>query len=140
MITRGQIVYCAETLLGVTFRHQGRNPSVGLDCVGLAVTVAKMVGLDPYDTSSYSRRPDGSKFLEHFSRAGCKRKPILEAKPGDLIIFKESSYPCHVAILGYDDFMIHSFILRRKVVREKLAGIWLPKRVTCFEYPTVEEE
>jgi lipoprotein Spr len=138
MTTREQIVGSAQGYLGVTFRHQGRNPVAGLDCVGLVVQVCKDNELTGYDFSTYSRRPDGSAFLHHFIEAGCFRKPVLDALPGDLMIFREASYPCHVAILSGNNKMIHAYIRRRKVVEELLAGQWPDKRVACVQLPRIE--
>ena len=69
-------------------------------------------------------------------------KPVAEAMPGDVMIFREGGHSCHAAILGYKGDLltiIHAHAARRKVMEEYLnQGSWLENRVACFEFRGLE--
>lgn len=141
MATRAQIVEEARSYLGTKWVHQGRTRQ-GVDCAGLVVRVGNGLGLIQYDRSDYQRNPNGSAFLHYFKDGGGVQKPILEAKPGDILVLREGAYPCHTALVGEKSTgltIIHAFVTRKAVVEEPLVGAWLAKRVACFQYPGVED-
>ena len=47
----------ARNYLGVPFKHQGRNPSIGIDCIGLAQLAARDCGIVAPDWTDYARHP-----------------------------------------------------------------------------------
>lgn len=138
MITREQVVTEARTWIGRQWRHQGRNEN-GVDCVGLVVMVCKALGLSDYDSTSYGRDPDAMKFLPHFINGGAERINPLTAGDGDLVIFRQSKFPCHSGILATmhgTRSVIHAHAGRRKVTEELVpedAAI-----VACYHLPGVE--
>lgn len=141
MATRAQIVEEARSYLGTKWLHQGRTRD-GVDCAGLVVCVGNGLGLIQYDRNDYQRNPNGSAFLHFFTEGGGVQKPITEAKPGDILVLREGTYPCHTALVGEKRgglTIIHAFVVRHQVVEEPLTGAWLAKRVACFQYPGVED-
>lgn len=136
MPNRDDVVNTARTWIGVPWLHQGRTRN-GIDCVGLIVVVAKELGLSDYDSNNYQRRTHGLAFLRHF-RDRMKEKPVSEAAPGDVLLFRDSAYPCHSSIVGFDRdrlTIIHAYALRKRVVEEPLnQGKWTDKMVACFEF------
>ncbi|MRG98876.1 hypothetical protein GIY21_01055 [Xanthomonas sontii] len=60
-----EAIAAARRLLKVPWLHQGRNPRVGIDCVGLLVLA---YALD-YDHTSYSTHPHAGQLEEHLERA-----------------------------------------------------------------------
>lgn len=140
MLSRDKILEAARSWIGVPWLHQGRSRH-GVDCVGLIVKVAHDLGISDYDSNDYQRRTHGHAFLRHF-RENMKEKPIAEAAPGDVMLFRDSSYPCHSSIIGKDHrglTIIHAYAIRRRVVEELLEqGDWISKRVACFEFDGVE--
>lgn len=141
MIKRQEIVDLARTYLGVKWQHQGRTRE-GIDCAGLVVVVGKELGLIDFDMTNYRRRPDKDHFVQFFAQGGGIRKRIIDAKPGDVLVMRESTYPCHSVIVSekYDvPHIVHAHMPRRVVFEEQLIGEWLEKRVACFSFPGVAD-
>jgi cell wall-associated NlpC family hydrolase len=143
MIARADVVAAARTWIGATWHHQGRSEH-GVDCVGLVVMVCRSVGLAGYtdaaDVASYPREPKAADFVGYFLKGGGTRVPILDALPGDLLLFREQRYPCHVAILASDPrgaTIIHAHATRRAVLEEAMIAEWLGKRVAAIRLPGV---
>jgi len=103
--------------------------------------VAVALGLSAYDTKAYQRRTHSNEFLRHF-REAMDEKPVSEAQPGDVMLFRDSAYPCHSAIIGERDgelTIIHGHAMHRKVLEERLSqGDWMQKRVACFQFRGLE--
>jgi len=131
----------ARAWLGTPWRHQGRTKH-GIDCAGLVILVGKNLGLINYDTTDYQRRTHSTQFLKHF-KAHLTQKPVMDAAPGDVLLFRDSAFPCHSTIVSEKDgelTIIHAHALRRMVVEEWLgSGDWLSRRVACFAYPKLED-
>lgn len=134
---RAAIITAARKYLAVPWRHLGRGIH-GLDCVGLVVMVCRDLGISGYDLATYPREPVSAEFLSHFLKGGGIRVPIDGALPGDLMLFREQRYPCHVAILSERDghaTIIHAHATRRTVLEEVLIPVWLSKRVAAVRLP-----
>lgn len=134
-----RIVTEARGWLGVPWRHQGRSRS-GVDCVGLIVQVARALQLSEYDSTAYSRRPEGQGFVQHF-RDHLTAIPIPEAQPGDVLLFADLAYPCHCGLrttLRGVPHLLHAHALRRKVIEEPFAGEWPDKARFAFRFPQSE--
>ena len=141
-ITRAQIIAAARTHLGAPFRHQGRSPA-GMDCVGLLVLLARALGQPHEDVTGYTRRATGRGFLEHFHAHLVEIVPS-QARPGDVLVFVETIYPCHTGILtsvaGSDTpHLIHAHALRGCVLEEPFVGEWPAKLRFAFRFPSLVE-
>jgi len=139
MDLRAQIIEEARKYLGVRWFHQGRTMS-GIDCVGLIVKTAGALDLFDYDTTTYNRRPRNFDFLKCFHDAGLKPKKIEDMQEGDILVFKESSYPCHTGFVSKKNqapHIIHAHLLRRKVIEEPFINPWVSKAVACFEFQQI---
>ena len=126
--------------MGTRWLHQGRGRN-GIDCAGLVIVVGNELGLIEYDTFDYQRRTTGPDFMRHF-RTNLESRPLREAEPGDVMLFRDKQFPCHSVILGEQRgglTLIHAFASRRCVVEERLdQGDWLSRRTHCFKYPGVD--
>ena len=135
------VVAEARSWLDVPWQHQGRT-RLGVDCAGLIVLVAKALGFSQYDSTSYQRRALGRDFMTHF-RANMAQRPVADARPGDVLLFRDSAFPCHVTILaerGGVPTLIHAHAQRRRVVEEPLEqGDWMDRRVACFGFRELED-
>lgn len=141
MVTRADIVARAREYLDVKWVHQGRTMH-GIDCAGLVIKVGHDLGLIHYDRTDYQRMPKASEFTGYFTEGGGIKKPVASARPGDILVMRESLYPCHATIVSEKHgvlHIVHAYALRKKVVEEPLDDKWLKKRVACFAYPGVEE-
>lgn len=140
MVTRDAVVAETRSWIGVRWLHQGRNRH-GIDCIGLVVVVRSALAIGDYDLTGYPREPDGT-FMTHFFRAGGVRVPILDAKPADLLLFRDARSPCHVGIVTVRDGevmrMVHAHTTRRKVVEEPVIHEWQQKWVAAIQMPDVD--
>lgn len=113
MITREDIVREARALIGTKFRHQGRDPETGIDCLGLLVCVARALGHEPTsDFTNYPRRPDPQKLLAGL-RGELTEIAIDEARDGDVVMIRlpREEEATHLGILAdgrYDLMLIHA--------------------------------
>lgn len=103
----------ALVLKGIAFRHQGRDPVTGLDCVSVPRYLCELQGIVlPEELQrameSYSEQPDGWAMLEKL-RAQPRyfqeimvtdNKVPIEALPGDLLQMFVYRNPKHMAILS----------------------------------------
>lgn len=140
MTTRAQIVAEARTWGGVPWRHMGRNRA-GVDCCGLVAKVAHELGLSDYDFVGYTRHSFDHTFFHHFSER-MRQKPIPEARPGDVVVFLDHTYPCHVGIVAERNgrpSLIHAYAGRRKVVEEEFTEVWQKKVAGVFEFYGLED-
>ena len=129
------IVAEARTWLGVPWRHQGRSRT-GVDCAGLVVQVARALELADYDTTAYSRRPQGQGFVAHF-QAQMDGLAIPQAQAGDVLIFADQAYPCHCGFLTeWRDrpHLLHAHATRRQVIEEPYTGEWPAKVKFAFRF------
>lgn len=135
-VSRKDIVNEARKWINIRWRHQGRT-KLGIDCAGLIILVGNSLNLIDYDTANYQRRTHGTEFLDHF-RNNMHQKPILDAQPGDVLLFRDKQFPCHSTIvseIGGSQTIIHAHALRKKVVEERLnQGDWMQRVVACFEF------
>lgn len=117
------IVLIAQGLVGVRYRHQGRNEA-GLDCAGLIIVVAHLLGLTDKDTTSYSRRPNAPEFTAFMLETGCTQLPYGKHENGDILRMNTAGWPVHIAIYEIDErgqeWYIHAFLPHKKVTRDPL--------------------
>lgn len=88
----------ARKLLGVKWRHRGRNARA-VDCIGLLVVAARGAGFDIEDEGDYGREPWDDRL-----RRGCRRRfgePVPTAEAGDVVVIRwGKAEPSHLAIVG----------------------------------------
>ena len=102
-ITRQQIVDEALKLLNVPFRHEGRDPKTGVDCVGVPFVVGEALGY-PYlnDVKGYRRTPSAQVIRETL-RSNCDEIAKEDVKPGDIYLMRMGGMkPRHAAFLISD--------------------------------------
>lgn len=113
----------ARTWLGTRWVHQGRA-KVGVDCAGLVIRVCHGVGLEANDMQGYRRTPEAYTFINHI-RTQTDFQP--EPRPGDIGIFAESQFPCHVGIFSEKHgqlHLIHGYARAGKVIEEPFIHDW----------------
>jgi len=125
-------------MVGTRWRHQGRQPGFGLDCIGVVVCVGEELGFQVFEpiTIAYQRHAAADGFIRYFREFG-KEIRLSQLHAGCVLAFREDKYPCHAGIVATDDHgatLIHAYALRRKVVEERLTLDWLSRVVGIFEY------
>lgn len=131
MATTGTaIVGMARTLVGVPYHHQGRDPSIALDCVGLPVAILRGLGLSYDDFTAYEEEPDGRTLIEYMDRNGV-RVPEDQMRPGDVLVFffgRRREYPQHLGILTqrvHPQMFVHTHRGVGKVIETHLDERWV---------------
>lgn len=140
-LTPDVLIAEARRWLGTPFRHQGRTAG-GIDCVGLLIVIARGLGLPHHDVTGYTRRATGMGFLEHFHAHLTEIVPT-DARPGDVLVFVETSYPCHTGLMTRHRgavHLIHAHALRGRVLEEPMAGEWAGKLRFAFRFPHLSED
>ena len=152
-----QIVSQARTWLRTPFHHQARLKGKGCDCLGLIVGVVNELGLKDkngvklaaYDEITYPKEPDGAYLIEKLTGL-LAEVPIVDARAGDLALFKVRENPQHLAILT--DYapagvggaasgneqptlgMIHCYARARRVVEHRLDDDWKSRLLKVFRW------
>lgn len=113
------IAKIAKSYVGTPFRHQGRLPGVGLDCVGVPICAMREIGIEVDEPDHYSMDPDSSVLI------GCIREvadeiPASDIEPGDMLVFwwSKPDMPKHVAIYVGRGMMVHSYRSYRKTAMD----------------------
>lgn len=93
---------------GVMFRHQGRDPETGLDCIHAPAWAYKAQGLQfppelEAQMKNYSEAPNGWRMME-IMRQWFQEIPVIDnqvpdAEPGDLLQVYVRRNPQHVAVI-----------------------------------------
>ena len=131
------VVAAARGFLGVRWHHQGRS-SAGLDCAGLVIAVAHVLGLSAFDTRDYGRLPSGQRMREILD-AHCARAPALQ--PGVVALMRFEADPQHLAIVAdyvYGGLsLVHALMTERRVCEHRLDTHWRARIVALYALPGV---
>jgi hypothetical protein len=63
--------------------------------------------------------------------------PLVEVRPGDVLLLADAAYPCHCGILTErhgQAHLLHSHALRRQVIEEPYLGEWPAKARLAFRF------
>jgi cell wall-associated NlpC family hydrolase len=142
MTTRLDVVACARSWLGTPFHHQARLRSVGVDCAGLVIGVARELGFVPedFDVGGYGRLPDGKSLMECCC---CHMEPVGAdvMLPGDVLVVTYDQAPQHLGVLG--DYrhgglsLIHAASRAGRVIETRLMFSRSMRFVGAFRFPGV---
>lgn len=135
MMKRQDVVDAARKYLGVKWKHQGRMPESGLDCLGFIVQVAKDLGMEPHDPVDYTRMPDGQRLMQELN---VQLKPVLTYDTGDVLLMRMGTNPQHLAIVTETGGIIHSYANIRRVVEHPLDDEWKSRIVCAYSVPGIE--
>lgn len=135
----------ARKLIGIRWRHQGRNPDRGLDCGGVPDIIATRLGWAHQPIRAYSRYPDGWS-LKAYLREEMIEIPRPLLQPADLLLFLNiipGTWPCHVGIVADCPerlTIIHGDAIEERVVEHGLNETWYAKIAGCFRFREVAQE
>jgi cell wall-associated NlpC family hydrolase len=116
---RAELLSSAKKYVGTPYRYGGKDPS-GFDCSGFTQYVYRTQGLS-LPPNSASQASSG------------KRLSPLQAKPGDLLIFREAGRVKHVGMIVDKDHsslkMIHASSSRGVIIEDVLDSNYWKKRM-----------
>ncbi len=102
-LRREQILSAAEQLIGLPFVHQGRSAETGVDCVGLLVVVARLVGYpDIKDIEGYRRIPSSTVIKETLAD-NLDEIAVEDARVGDVFLMRQGGLLARHASIYYSD-------------------------------------
>jgi len=134
-----EIVAIAKGLVGVRYRHQGRNQA-GLDCAGLVIVIAHMLDLTDKDTTAYSRRPNATEFTAFMLEAGCTQLRNDGLEHGDIVRLNTSGWPVHLGVYEIDDrgqeWYTHAFLPHKKVTRDLFTDVVKRTMSSVWRFPS----
>lgn len=140
---------CARAMIGTPFRHQGRTPGQGVDCIGTVVLALMGAGWFPSNPvtalrNDYGRVPDPSVLLEAITGEAA-RVDYGSTVPGDLLLlcWDGKKLPQHIAMVSRVDFdgsdgtspkryMIHTHQTIGQVAEHWIDPAWPPKLWGCY--------
>jgi hypothetical protein len=114
-----EIVERARALVGGRFRPQGRDPLVGLDCVGVvlrALEIPAALVRRNYHLRGDYRAEIQTLLSKWFWKVG-------EGHAGDILLFEISSEQCHLGVNCGRSF-VHADALLRRVVETPMPPRW----------------
>jgi cell wall-associated NlpC family hydrolase len=127
-------------LIGVRWHHQGRDPVLGVDCIGVVIVYLRSLGYTINDRTDYTHDPDGSLLAEATRVLGAPVALGAGAgnfiQPGDVVLMEFSRHkPRHAAIVGdhpHGPTIIHADNKAGKVVehradeqwKRRVVGVW----------------
>ena len=93
-------VAAARQCLGTPFRHQGRVPGVGLDCLGLILHVGAAVGCPLAAPRAYAHDPAQYNLLAGADANHCleRVRDLSELQAGDILMIRVGAHVRHMAI------------------------------------------
>ena len=114
----------AEKLRGTPFRLLGRDPSTGLDCIGLATCALERAGGSARAPSAYRlRNLDIGDFIGCAPRSGLRgaRGPVLR---GDLVLTRPGPAQHHLLVSLGEALFVHAHAGLGRVVIQPLREDW----------------
>jgi cell wall-associated NlpC family hydrolase len=119
-VTAGdEVAAAARALVGVRFRAQGRDPALGLDCVGVVAEALRRAGAAAAIPRNYAvargRLPVGAVPADFVVCDG--------GVVGDVLLCRVAATQLHLAVRAYDG-IIHADALARRVVARPGAVPW----------------
>lgn len=99
-----------RTYRGTPFRHQGRRKGHGIDCIGIALAAARLIGaITPEEEKgfpAYGRLPfRDSRNLRNLISTRMRIIPIPDVKPLDIALMTIYGLPMHLGVIA--DFAAH---------------------------------
>lgn len=107
----------ARQFIGVPFRLHGRDPAVGLDCVGLVAAALAAMGRTPSVPNSYALRNSNIDSLLKFASSNGFGASSDTVRPDDLIMVLPGPAQFHLLVAEHESSFIHAHAGLRRVVR-----------------------
>ena len=141
-----RIVTEARGWIGTPYLHQCATKGAGTDCLGLLRGVWRAVyGAEPEAVPAYTRdwaEPTGEELLWQAARRHLRAKPVAEAAPGDVLLFRmrEGAVAKHLGLqgrIGAAPSFIHAYT-GHGVVESPLSSPWARRIAARFAFPDLD--
>jgi NlpC/P60 family putative phage cell wall peptidase len=138
--TARQVLAEASTWLGTPYRHGSSHKGLGCDCLGLVRGIWRaLYGAEPEMLPTYAADWAEAGGGEPLIEAACRhmrQKPVAEAAPGDLLVFRWRAGLAakHLGVLAADGRFIHAYE-RHCVMASVLVPQWRRRIAGAFAFP-----
>ena len=124
MDTASRIARAADDLVGIPFRLQGRDPSTGLDCIGLVL--ASLAAAEIPLTLPADYRPQRRGFALPYEALAAAGLIAIRAprRAGDVLLLETGPAQVHAAVAVSRHRIVHAHAGRRRVVESPLPDHW----------------
>ena len=133
------VVAAARGWIGTPYLHQASVKGAGCDCLGLLRGVwREVLGAEPEVVPPYTMdwaEPQGIEVLLGAARRHLGEKPVAEAAPGDVLVFRmrAGAVAKHVGLMAGPDRFIHSYS-GHGVVESALTDAWRRRVAAVFAF------
>lgn len=124
MIFPGQIVEKARTYLGTPWHHTGRKKEVGIDCVGLIVSVFSDLNLYHVDNVNYSMEDEYPSLISFVEKCCIPLENKQALVAGDILVFRGKRLYNHVGFFAPNNSVIHTYASVNAVVEHDIDRFW----------------
>ena len=126
----------ASEQVGTVFKHQGRKPKIGLDCLGLVMHIAHEMGFSPEDNVTYRRVPDSKAILEGVNKHLLSAS-VDDIHTGDVVLFHwgRKEQPMHFGVASGDGFFIHAYEPAHSVCLTRFDEMWAERVHSVHRFP-----
>lgn len=138
-----EAVAVARAWIGTPYRHQASCQGAGTDCLGLLRGVWRAIyGHEPEAAGPYTQdwgEPQGEEILWAAARRHLVEKPLDDAAPGDVILFRmrTGGIAKHLGLqgrVGAEPSFIHAYS-GHAVVESPFSAPWARRVVARFALP-----
>ena len=125
----------SDAYVGIPFLDGGRTRA-GVDCWGLVRIVYEEefgIALPLYD-EGYEDTLDSASIEEIFDEERAAWAPVQVPRPGDAVMLRILSYPCHVGVVVDRRFFLHTMGVRDTCLQKLSAPEWQPRILAFYRH------
>jgi cell wall-associated NlpC family hydrolase len=125
-MTGQRLATAALELVGTRFRLHGRDPAIGLDCIGLLEAALHRIGHPCRLPNGYALRHRHVPALAGAAKSAGLLPAGPMVLPGDVTVFRIAPSQCHLAIATRAGRIVHAHAGLRRVVESAVPETWVP--------------
>lgn len=133
---RSDFVSECRSYIDTPFKHQGRIPSVGIDCAGVVICASVKLGQKFEDLTNYNMRPTQEDILKKIIDSGFYDVSLEDTIPGDLLLMAYDGNIQHIAIVTENSpniYILHA-VNGKKVIEHRLDTAWKERIRRVFRF------
>lgn len=133
-------VDAARACVDTPFKHQGRQPGVGIDCAGVVVCAWRAAGLAAADRRGYSREPQ-QRVLRQALLEVCDKvdRPGAAYRPGDILFMRFGREPQHLAVVTDRGTIVHCWEAMGRCVEHGLDRTWRGRVIAVYRHRDLDD-